>query len=183
MISVILMGFVTVAAVFFLIETGKASKTAAAEIVMSKAWSSRFARQTLEEKKEEFLEGNAKYHTVPEKKAAKKVKEWDKQISAYQKTEEQYLSGKKFSLLDLIPLPGYQLLADMKLDGDSELLRKLTGSCEHTGYVELERSQETGGKKNSAIYAYYLLASLIAFTYVGVLLAFFVGVVTIAAGN
>ena len=183
MISVILMGFVTVAAVFFLIETGKASKTAAAEIVMSKAWSSRFARQTLEEKKEEFLEGNAKYHTVPEKKAAKKVKEWDKQISAYQKTEEQYLSGKKFSLLDLIPLPGYQLLADMKLDGDSELLRKLTGRCEHTGYVELERSQETGGKKNSAIYAYYLLASLIAFTYVGVLLAFFVGVVTIAAGN
>ena len=46
MISVILMGFVTVAAVFFLIETGKASKTAAAEIVMSKAWSSRFARQS-----------------------------------------------------------------------------------------------------------------------------------------
>ena len=183
MISVILMGFVTVAAVFFLIETGKASKTAAAEIVMSKAWSSRFARQTLEEKKEEFLEGNAKYHTVPEKKAAKKVKEWDKQISAYQKTEEQYLSGKKFSLLDLIPLPGYQLLADMKLDGDSELLRKLTGSCEHTGYVELERSQETGGKKNSAIYAYYLLASLIGYIYMGALLAFFLGVVMIAMEN
>ena len=142
MISVILMGFVTVAAVFFLIETGKASKTAAAEIVMSKAWSSRFARQTLEEKKEEFLEGNAKYHTVPEKKAAKKVKEWDKQISAYQKTEEQYLSGKKFSLLDLIPLPGYQLLADMKLDGDSELLRKLTYRLCGAGAQPRDRGKE-----------------------------------------
>ncbi len=183
MISMILMGLVTIAAVFFLIETGKASKTAAAEIVMSKAWSSRFARQTLEETREEFLEKNARYHTVTEKKAARKVKEWDKQIAAYQKTEEAYSSGKRFSLLDLIPLPGYQLLADMKLDGDSDLLRKLTGSCEHTGYVELERNQESGGKKNSAIYAYYLLASLIAYTYVGVMLALFLGVVTIAAGN
>lgn len=183
MIGVILMVFVTVTAILFLIETGKASKTAVAEIVLSKAWSNQFARQTLEEKKEKFLEENGKYHTVSEKKAARKIKEWDKQIGAYQKNEEQYMAGKRFSLLDLIPLPGYQFLADLKLDGDSDLLRKLTSSCEHTGYVELERNQETGDKKNSAIYAYYLLASLIAYTYVGVMLACFIGVVTIAAGN
>lgn len=183
MISMILMGFVTVAAAFFLIETGKASRTAAAEIVLSRAWSSRFARQTLEEDREEFLRQNEKYHRVTDRKAAGKLKEWDKQIAAYRKKEDEYLSGKRFSLLDLIPLPGYQLLADMKLDGDSDLLRQLTGSCEHTGYVELERDQETGGKKNSAIYAYYLLASLIAYVYVGVMLACFLGVVTIAAGN
>lgn len=183
MISMILMGVMTVAAIFFLIEMGKASKAVVTEIVMSKAWSSQFARQTLEEKREEFLKQNERYHSVAEKKAAKRLKEWDKQIAAHEKTEEAYLSGKKFSLLDLIPLPGYQLLADMKLDGDSDLLRRLTGSCEHTGYVKLERNQETGGKKNSAVYAYYLLASLITYTHVGLMLACFVGVVAIAAGN
>jgi len=183
MLILVMMGIVTAASVYFLIETGKVNKAAAAEIVLSRAWSNRFARQTLEEKKEEYLERNAKYHTVSEKRAAKKVKEWDKQIAAYLKNEEQYMSGKKFSLLDFIPVLGYQFLVDVKLDGDSDLLRKLTGSCEHTGYVELERSQETGDKKNSSIYAYYLLASLISYVYVGVILAFFVGVVTMAAGN
>ncbi len=183
MLIVILMGIVTAASVYFLIETGKASRAAAAEVVLSRAWSNRFARQTLEEKKADFLEKNEKYHTVSEKKAAKKVKEWDKQIASYLKNEEQYMAGKKFTLLDFIPLLGYQFLVDVKLDGDSGLLRKLTSSCEHTGYVELERSQETGDKKNSSIYAYYLLASLISYVYIGIMLAFFVGAVTMAAGN
>lgn len=183
MIILVLMGMVTVLAVVFLVETGKAGKASAAEVVLSKAWSARFARQTLEEKMADFLERQEKYHRLSEKKAAKKAKEWDKQITDYLKKEEQYLAGKKFSLLDLIPLAGYQFLVDLRLDGDSELLRKLTRSCEYTGYVELERDQETGGKKNSAVYAYFLLASLIAYVYMGVLLAFLLGVLTLAAGN
>ncbi|MCM1120916.1 MAG: type II secretion system F family protein [bacterium] len=183
MITVVLMAVMTVAAVFIMIETGRAGKVAAAEIVLCRAWSSRFAKQTLEEKKEEFLQKNSKYHTVSAKKAEKKVKEWDKQIASYQKTEELYLSGKRFSVLDIIVLFGYQLLVDIKLDGDNDLMRKLTLSCERTGYVELERDQETGDKKNSAIYAYYLLASLFAFLFVGVMAACFLGVVMIAAGN
>ena len=93
------------------------------------------------------------------------------------------MDGQKFTLLDLISTAGYQFLVDIRLDGDSNLLRKLTASCEHTGYVELERSQETGDKKNSAIYAYYLLASLIGYIYMGALLAFFLGVVMIAMEN
>lgn len=183
MLTLIMMGIVTAASVYFLMETKKAGRDAVTEIVMAKAWSNRFSRQALEEKKAEFLENNEKYHQVSEKKVTRKVKEWDKQIGAYLKNEEAYLSGKKFSLLDLIPLMGYQLLVDIKLDGDNDLLRKLTNNCEHTGYVELERDQETGNKKNSSIYAYFLLASLIAYTYVGVILALFLGVATIAAGN
>lgn len=183
MVTVILMAVATAAAAFMIIETGRAGKVAAAEIVLSRAWSSRFARQTLEEKKEEFLEKNEKYHTASARKAAKKVKEWDKQIAAYQKAEDSYLSGKHFSLLDMIVLFGYQLLVDIKLDGDNDLLRKLTLSCERTGFVELERDQETGDKKNSAIYAYYLIASLFAFLFVGVMAAAFLGVLMIAAGN
>ena len=49
MIAVVLMALFTVSAVFFLIESGRCSRTAAAEIVLSRAWTSRFARQTLEE--------------------------------------------------------------------------------------------------------------------------------------
>lgn len=183
MMAIVLMVIVTAAAVFFLVEMGKASRIAAAEIVLSKAWSNRFARQALEEKKADFLEKNEKYHTVPDKKVAAKVKEWDKQIAAYWKNEEAYLAGRTFSLLDLIPLMGYQLLVDLKLDGNNDMLRNLTASCEHTGYVELERSQETGGRKNSSIYAYYLIASLISCLFLGVILACFMATAVIAAEN
>lgn len=183
MITVVWMTVVTAAAIFFLVEIGRAQKSAVAEIVLSKAWSNRFARQILEEKKAEYLENNEKYHTYSDKKIKKKVKEWDKQIASYQKTEDAYFAGKRFSLLDIIPLFGYQLLVDIKLDGDSDLLRKLTLSCERTGYVELERDQETGDRKNSSIYAYYLIASLISFLFMGVMLAFFLGVVMINIGN
>lgn len=183
MIAIILMAALTAASIFFIVETGRAGRNAAAEVVMSRAWSYRFAKQTLMETKQGYLEKNQKYHAVKEKKAEKKVKEWNKQIEADQKMEDVYFSGQRFSILDVIPLFGYQLLVDIKLDGDSNLLRKLTASCEHTGYVELERNQETSGKKNSSIYAYYLLASMFSFLFLGVLLSCFLGVVMIAAGK
>ena len=183
MITVVWMVIMTVAAVVFLIEIGRAQKTAVAEIVLSKAWSNRFARQVLEEKKAEFLENNEKYHTYSDKKVNKKIKAWDKQIASYLKSEEAYFAGKRFSVLDIIPLFGYQLLVDIRLDGDSDLLRKLTLSCERTGYIELERDQVTSDKKNSSIYAYYLIASLISFLSVGVMCALFLGVLMINIGN
>ena len=55
MIAVALMVVFTICAVFFLIESGKCSRMAA-EIVLSRAWTSRFARQTLEEKRDAFAE-------------------------------------------------------------------------------------------------------------------------------
>lgn len=183
MIPVILMILATAASVIFLAESGKAGRMAAAEIVLSKAWSYRFERQRLTETMEEFLAKNEKYHTVSDKKAEKKRKEWEKQIDGHEKQEEKYMSGKKFTIMDLMDLFGYQLLTDIRLDGDNDLLRKLTSDCEHSGYVELERDQETGGKKNSAIYAYYLLASLISSMYMGVILGCVAGVVMMAAGK
>lgn len=183
MIGMVLMAVLSAAAVFFLIGSGRAGREAAAEVVLARAWSFRFERQAMTEKKEEFLEKNQKYHRIKEKKAAKTVREWDRQIENFRRSEEGYLSGKRFGLLDLVTLFGYQLLTDFRLDGDNGLLRKLTADCEHTGYVELERNQETGGKKNSGIYAYYLLASLFAFGFIGVILGCFLGVVSLAAGN
>ena len=96
MITIVLMVLVTAISIFILVETGRAGKAAAAEIVMSRGWSNRFARQVLEEKKAEYLEKNEKYHADSAKKAEKKVKEWDKQIAAYQKKEDVYLAGKCF---------------------------------------------------------------------------------------
>lgn len=183
MLTIVLMGIATAAAVFFMIEIGRADRNSAAEVVLCRAWSYRFAAQTVTEKREEYLERLQKYRDIPEKKAKKAIREWEKQIAAHQKNEEDYFGGRRFSILDLIPLFGYQLLVDLKIDADSSLFRRLTISCEHTGYIELERGQETGDKKNSFIYAYYLLASLISFVSVGAILACYLGVFTIVNGN
>ncbi|MBQ7774494.1 MAG: type II secretion system F family protein [Lachnospiraceae bacterium] len=183
MIVLILAVVMTLLAVFFWIEVGKENRTAAAELVISKAWNNRFSRQDIEEKKEVFLKENAKYHTVSDKKAAKKVKEWDKQIADYQKAEEAYLSGRKFSLVDGISLFGYQFLVDLKINADNDMFRKMIDSCEHSGYIELERGQETGGRKNSFIYAYYIIASLFSYAFLGVFLAIFLALVTLAMGR
>ena len=126
MIAVALMVVFTICAVFFLIESGKCSRMAA-EIVLSRAWTSRFARQTLEEKRDAFAEAYKKYQSVSEKKAKKTLKEWQKQIDAYKKAEETYLSGKIFSVLDMVPLFGYQLMTELKINADSDLLREAGG--------------------------------------------------------
>lgn len=169
--------------IFFLIEAGKDNRGAVAELVISRAWNNRFSRQDIEEKKEVFINEYQKYYTCSEKKARNKVKEWDKQIEAYRVTEEAYLSGRKLSLMDVISLFGYQLLVKMGLNAENDSFRKLAQSCEHSGYIELEKGQETGDKKNSFIYAYYLLASLVSYVYMGIIVAVFLGLLCMAAGK
>ena len=66
MLAVILMVIATVLVVFFMLELGKASKAAAVEVVISKAWSNRFAKQNLEEKKEAYLWKYERYHEESE---------------------------------------------------------------------------------------------------------------------
>ncbi len=179
----ILAVIMTLFSIFFLVEVGKENRAAVAELVISKAWNNRFSRQDLEEKKEIFLKANAKYHTHSDKKVAKKVKEWDKQIAAYKKNEDAYLSGKTFSLIDAISLFGYQFLVDMQINADNDMFRKLIDSCERSGYIELERGQETGDRKNSFIYAYYIIASLFSYIFVGIILALFLALLMMAAGR
>lgn len=183
MAILILALMMTVLAVFFLIEVKKENRTAAAELVISKAWNNRFSRQDLEEKKELFLKENAKYHNYSAQKAAKKIKEWDKQIAGYRKTEEAYLSGKNFSVIDGITLFGYQLLVDLKMNAETDMFRKMADSCEHSGYLELERGQETSGRKNSYIYAYYIIASLLSYAFLGLFLAIFLLLFMTAMGR
>ena len=90
MAAILLMLLATAGIVIFFIKTGKAGKSSAAEIVLSRAWLNRFARQELEEKKLDYLRAYDKYHVDPEKKARKKVREWDKQIEEFRKKEEKY---------------------------------------------------------------------------------------------
>ena len=50
MVAILLMLLATAGIVIFFIKTGKAGKSSAAEIVLSRAWLNRFARQELEER-------------------------------------------------------------------------------------------------------------------------------------
>ena len=110
MVAILLMLLATAGLVIFFIKTGKAGKSSAAEIVLSRAWLNRFARQELEEKKLDYLSAYDKYHVDPEKKVRKKVCEWDKQIEEFRKKEEKYFSGSVFAFADYISLFGYHSL-------------------------------------------------------------------------
>lgn len=171
MIGCILMTAATVLGIFLIIETKRAEPRAVVEIIICKGWANCFKRQALEEKKEQFLTAYEKYHHIKQKKAAKKIVAWNKEIEAYQNKEKRYLSGNSLSLLDIIPAFGYQTMAELHLDANNSTLRDLTKKCEHSGYIELERKMETNGKANAQIYAKYLLASLISFTALGVVLS------------
>ncbi len=183
MILLLIMIMMTGMAVVFVIELKKENRTAVAELVISRAWNNRFSRLELEEKKENFLKENEKYQLHSKKKIIKKIRNWDKQISNYSKTEEEYLSGKVFSVIDGISLFGYQLLMDFQMNAENDLFRKVVNSCEYSGYIELERGQETSGRKNSYIYAYYIIASLVSYTFLGVFCGLFLAVFMIAMGR
>lgn len=171
MLSLFLMIPATVLGILLITQIGRADRMAVVEIVLCKGWSYRFKRQVLEEKKEAYLSDYGKYHSVSQKKAAKKVVGWNKEIEGYRKEEEKYLSGKKLSLPDVIPLFGYRIMDRLQMDANTDMLRALTKKCEHSGYIELEKKQETNGKANAQIYAKYLLAALVSYGTAGVVLA------------
>lgn len=183
MIILVLAFMMTFMAIFFLMEMKKENRTAVAELVIAKAWNNRFSRLDLEEKKEKYIQDNEQNQKRSRKKVLKKIKEWDKQIAGYRKNEEAYLSGRTFSVLDGISLFGYQLLVDFNVNADSEIFRKMTDSCERSGYLELERDQETRDNKNSYIYSYYIIASMFSYTFLGAFLAIFLMLFMTAMGR
>ena len=183
MVILILTVFMTVLAGFFLVSIKKEDRVATAELVTAKAWYNLFSRLDIEEKKDKFLKENEKYHNYNEKQAEKKIKEWDKQIADYAKQEEIYASGKEFSIFDCIILFGYQLLVRFEINAENDMFRKVANNCEYAGYQKLERGQETSGRKNSFIYASYMIASLFSCAYVGVLVALFLAVLMLSMGR
>lgn len=180
---VILSVVMTLLVVFFLITIRREDQQEAVNFIIAKAWNYHFLRLDIEAKKEKFLQENEKYHQYSEKKVRKKVKEWDKQILDYQKKEEAYLSAKVFSLIDAFSLFGYRMLQKFAVNAENEVFRKLAASCEVSGYLELERGQETGEQKNSFLYANYLLASLISYAYLGVVAAVFLAILMLSMGR
>ena len=171
MLPLILMVIATALGVVLLIQMGRMDQIMVVEIVICKGWANRFKKQTLEEEKEAYLLAYEKYRNVKGKKAAKKVAAWNKQIESYRQAEEAYLSGSRMSILDLVPVFGYQIMEELKMDASNDMIRKLTKKCECSGYIELEKKQETNGKANAQIYARYLLASLLSYLAIGLLLS------------
>ena len=174
MIVIVVAAFLSVLAVYFLICISGSKQEMVVEIVIAKAWQNRFTKADLLEKCRDYIQHNEKYHIYSDKKLEKKKKNDKKQIEAYAKKEEAYLSGKAIGIMDLLPLVGYQFCVVAGLDAENDMLRGLITSCEQSGYMELERGQETNGKKNSMIYAHYILSSVISFLYVGAMLGCFV---------
>ncbi len=174
MIVIIAAVLLTVLAVFFLGCLAGSKQDLIVEIVISKAWQNRLSKIDLLEKCRDYIHKNEKYHIYSEKKIEKKKKADKKQIEAYAKKEEAYLSGKEIGMIDLLPLVGYRFCALIGLDAESSMLRELMMSCEQSGYIELERGQETNGKKNSMIYSYYIFSSVVSYLYVGAMLGSFV---------
>ncbi|MCD7751929.1 MAG: type II secretion system F family protein [Lachnospiraceae bacterium] len=180
---IVLGAILTVLALFLLIEINRVNRVAVAEVVLATAWSKRFSRQDLEDQKEKYIAHNEKYRTVSEKKEAKKTAQWEKQIEEYQKQEDRYMTGRYFSITDQIAVFGYQLLVRLRLDGNSDMVRQLTKACEVSGYADLDYSEETNGKKNASVYAFYLMACCIGYVYVGVILALFLIILMTVMGR
>lgn len=174
MIVIAVAALLSVLAVYFVICISGSKQEMVVEIVIAKAWQNRFAKTDLLEKCRDYIGRNEKYHIYSDKKLEKKKKSDQKQIEAYAKKEEAYLSGKSIGIMDLLPLVGYRFCAVAGLDAENDMLRGLITSCEQSGYLPLERGQETNGKKNSMIYAYYIFSSVISFLYVGAMLGCFV---------
>lgn len=172
-----------VSVVYFLIGMKQCGQNEIIEVVIAKAWQNRFAKIDLLEKCSTYIRKNQKYHIYSDKKLEKKKKADKKQIDAYAKNEEKYLGAKNIGIIDLIPLFGYQFCTVLGLDAESDVLRGLMISCEQSGYVDLERGQETNGKKNSVIYSYYIIASVISYVYVGVMIGLFVFVLMLFTGK
>lgn len=172
-----------VSVLYFLIGMKKSSRHEVIEVVIAKAWQNRFAKIDLIEKCSSYIRKNEKYHIYSDKKLEKKKKADKKQIDAYAANEEKYLAAKRIGMADLIPLFGYNLCSVLILDAESDMLRKLMVSCEQSGYVELERGQETNGKKNTIIYSYYILASVISYMYLGLMIGLFIFLLMILMGK
>jgi len=178
MVNIILAALLTLLVLFFLAQLQKANQTMVMETVISKSWENQFAAQAQAEKRDEFI---AKYKKNPDmmpyKKAEKKVKAMNKQIADYTKAAQQYKQGQKLSPLDLVAVFGYRMCTLFKLDIETPMLRKLVRSCELSGYIELERTEETNGKKNAYIYGYYMFSQIIANVYAGLALALFIMII------
>lgn len=181
--TIVSAGLLTVLVIYFIIRLLQSNQVEIVEVIISKAWQNRFAKQDMVDKCELYVKQNEKYHTYTPKKLAKKLKADKKQIEAYSKNEEKYLSGSSIGILDLIPVFGYQLCTMIGLNAESTTLRNLMLSCEQSGYIELGRDQETNNKKNSVIYSYYLLASVISYCYVGVMVGLLLFILMITMGK
>lgn len=191
MVSIVCMAIATIIGIYMVIEIGKAGPDAVLGIVRCKSWNNKFNQEALQDKEEKFLINKNKYKSSmsnkDKKKAKKKIDGWDKQIAQYKQTSEKYLEGRYLTILDIIPLFGYQLLNNLGVDGNNGMLRRLTKVCENTGYIELERpmrrqgeeDNEFNGSTNAQLYARYMLANLVS--YISIALFLFFAVLSVSS--
>lgn len=184
MTGIIFAALLTVMVLFFILQIKQATQTMIVEVVKAKSWEKLFYARTQQEKINEFVrdykENPDKY---TQKTAKKKLEGMKKQLDDYTEAYKAYASARKLEFYDLISVFGYRICVLLKLDNESDLLRNVVRSCELSGHLELEKSQMTSKKKNSYLYAYYLIATLIAYAYVGVAIALLVCIVLPGIGK
>lgn len=172
MTGIIFAVLLTVMVIFFILQVKQASQSMIVEIVKAKSWENLFYERSRKEKLEDFLlDYKANPDKYSQKTAKKKYKNLKKTLDGYTRARQRYETGKKIEVLDMMVLFGYRMCVMLKLDNESDVLRKVVRSCELSGHIELEKTQSTSSKKNSYIYSYYLLATLISYVYIGVAIA------------
>lgn len=184
MTGIIFAVLLTVMVIFFILQIKQANQTMVVEIVKAKSWEKLFYSRSQQEKIEDFLSDyKANPEKYPKKSAKKKFDSMKKQLDDYTEAYQRYAAAKKLEVLDMVVLFGYRICVLLKLDNESDILRKVVRSCELSGHIELEKTQTTSNKKNSYLYAYYLLATLIAYVYVGIAIALLVCIVLPGMGK
>jgi len=184
MLNLFLAILITAMAVYFFMVYKNVEKTIAIEIVYSAAWRNKFEAERIEEKALNLIRENEKYQKLNEKQLKKKLTALEKSRNEYLSNHEKYMSGSRFTPADALAMFGYKLLAILKIDSNNSLYKKLVADCEHSGFLELEFSQEDiPGKKNASIYAYYLIGNLLSFIYVGVMVGIILIELVLLSGN
>ncbi|MBQ8604765.1 MAG: type II secretion system F family protein [Oscillospiraceae bacterium] len=194
MTGLIFAALLTVMVLFFILQLKKANNTMIIEIVKAKSWEKLFYARSQQEKINQFMaDYKANPDSMSQKAARKKYDSMVKQLNTYKEDYQRYAAGQKLQFYDMIILFGYRICVMLKLDNESDLLRNVVRSCELSGHIELEKvvtkarkdgeQEKANKKKNSYIYAYYLIATLISYIYVGVAIALLVCIVLPGMGK
>ncbi len=171
MVSIVIAAAASIIAILLLVLSLAADRSTVMNIVISKAWSQEFQKEDIVEKAEDLKRRAEKYQDISEKSCNSKLREMGKKVAAFDKTKERYMSGKKFGIGELITAAGYKLLRLFKIDAENESFRKLVKQCESSGYKALDRREKTGDRRNSHIYAEFLIANTIGYVLIGIMLA------------
>lgn len=108
----------------------------------------------------QLIDNMKKTGDMDNKRKIRKGKSYNKKVSASKKRLEK-LDKNKIGIIDSIPLAGYRLIQLMEWDARNDNVKKLNEKC-----------SQYKNQRQAVNYTFFLLASLMAYTLVGVFAAF-----------